>query len=80
MQIVFWADIELGGFQMFERLQAIFSSLCPMRMSGEDVISHHLTGLKRTEHSLREVPAVPDSGKYPLFYPAVENIGVWCYN
>ena len=35
---------------MFERLQAIFPSLLPMRMSAENVESLHSTGLKRPEH------------------------------
>ena len=74
IQIVFWADIDLGGFQMFERLQAIFSSLSPMRMSGEDVVAHHSTGLKRSEHYLSEVQAALDCGKYPLFHTAMKKI------
>ena len=40
---------------MFERLQAIFPSLLPMRMSAEDVESLHSTGLKRPEHYLGEI-------------------------
>ena len=34
MQIRFWADIDLGGFCMFENLQTVFPQLEPMRMEG----------------------------------------------
>lgn len=74
IQIVFWADIDLGGFQMFERLQAIFPSLCPMRMSEEDVVSHHANGLKRSERYLSEVQSALNNGKYPLFHAAMKKI------
>ena len=73
-QVVFWADIDLGGFRMFERLQAIFPALSPMRMSGEDVEAHHLTGLKRPEHYLHDVQTALDCGKYPLFCAAMRKI------
>lgn len=74
IQIVFWADIDLGGFQMFERLQAIFPSLCPMRMSEEDVVSHYANGLKRSERYLSEVQSALNNGKYPLFHAAMKKI------
>ena len=72
--IVFWADIDLGGFRMFERLQAFFPSLLPMRMSAEDVESLHSTGLKRPERYLGEIQAAIDGGKYPLFHEAMKKI------
>ena len=37
MQIRFWADIDLGGFCMFENLQTVFPQLEPMRMEGRFV-------------------------------------------
>lgn len=74
VQIVFWADIDLGGFRMFEQLQKIFPTLLPMRMSGEDVTAHHSTGLKRSENYLNEIRITLDNRKYPLFQVAMENI------
>ena len=74
VQIVFWADIDLGGFQMFERLQAIFPSLCPMRMTEEDVVSYHANGMKRSERYLSEVQTALNNGKYPLFHAAMKKI------
>lgn len=73
-QVTFWADIDLGGFRMFEHLQMIFPRLSPMRMSGEDVSFHHLNGLKRSECYLDQVRAAMDGGKYPLFRAAMEKI------
>lgn len=73
-ETVFWADIDLGGFQMFEQLKAIFPALTPMRMSAEDVITHHATGLKRPDHYLKTVQAALDCNKYPLFHMSLEKI------
>ena len=61
IDVVFWADIDLGGFRMFEQLQTIFPSLLPMRMSSEDVINHYVTGLKRSENYLNEVQTALDT-------------------
>ena len=47
MQIRFWADIDLGGFCMFENLQTVFPQLEPMRMEGRFVEQYHKNGLKR---------------------------------
>lgn len=71
---VFWADIDLGGFQMFERLKEIFPTLTPMRMSAEDVIAHHEAGLVRSAHYLETVQAALASGQYPTFHRAMEKI------
>lgn len=70
----FWADIDLGGFQMFEQLKMIFPTLIPMRMSAEDVTAHHVTGLKRSEHYLKTVEAAFACGKYPFFHMAMRKI------
>lgn len=74
IETVFWADIDLGGFQMFERLKAIFPTLTPMRMSAEDVIAHHGTGLVRSEHYLKTVRAALACDQYPLFHMAMKKI------
>lgn len=73
-ETVFWADIDLGGFRMFERLKAIFPTLTPMRMSAEDVTAHHVTGLVRSEHYLKTVEAALACGEYPLFHMAMKKI------
>lgn len=73
-ETVFWADIDLGGFQMFERLKAIFPTLTPMRMSAEDVTAHRKTGLVRSEHYLKTVRAALACDQYPLFHMAMKKI------
>lgn len=73
-EIVFWADIDLGGFQMFERLKVIFPTLTPMRMSAEDVTAHHVTGLVRSEQYLKTVQASLACDQYPLFHMAMKKI------
>ncbi len=72
--VVFWADIDLGGFQMFEGLQRIFPQLSPMRMSAEDVVTHHVNGLKRPKPYLEQVRTAVESEKYPYFRKAMEKI------
>lgn len=73
-ETVFWADIDLGGFQMFERLKAIFPTLTPMRMSAKDVTAHHGTGLVRSEQYLKTVQTALACNQYPLFRMAMEKI------
>lgn len=73
-ETVFWADIDLGGFQMFERLKAIFPTLTPMRMSAEDVTAHHGTGLVRSEQYLKTVQTALACNQYPLFRMAMKKI------
>ena len=73
-ETVFWADIDLGGFQMFERLKGIFPTLTPMRMSAEDVTTYHGTGLVRSEHYLKTVQTALACDQYPIFHMAMKKI------
>lgn len=70
----FWADIDAGGFQMFDNLQKIISSVLPMRMSGELVEKFHEHGLMRSKEYLSELAADLKSGRYLLFKDAIEKI------
>lgn len=54
-EVYFWADIDLGGFQMFSQLQRIIPQVLPMRMSENDVISHFSHGLSRTNDYLERL-------------------------
>ncbi len=74
MQIRFWADIDTGGFRMFNRLQELIPSLTPMRMSGECVDLFHEHGLERSEEYLTSLHEDMETGKYPLFQDAIERI------
>lgn len=74
IEISFWADIDLGGFKMFEKLQAIFPTLVPMRMGAEEVEKFHLTGKERNEDYLAQLNACLKENKFPLFSRAIEQI------
>lgn len=74
VDIAFWADIDMGGFQMFERLQKIFPQLRPMRMSGSDVDQYAQFGLSRSKAYLISLQDALIKGEFPLFRDAVERI------
>lgn len=70
----FWADIDLGGFQMFSHLQQLIPELQPMRMSGEDVALHWRNGLKRPEEYLDHLRQALSEKVYPMFDSAIREI------
>ena len=70
----FWADIDLGGFRMFRRLQELIPSLRPMRMSGECVDSFREHGLKRSDEYLAAMKKEAAEVNYQLFQDAIEKI------
>lgn len=73
-QVFFWADIDLGGFQMFSRLQTLFPELLPLRMSGADVAAHWGNGLSRSEEYLEQLKQALEKQEYPLFEDAIQKI------
>lgn len=72
--VFFWADIDLGGFQMFAQLQQLIPSLKPLRMSGSDVEKYHATGLIRPTSYLDDLKAALAHQEYPLFTEAIQEI------
>lgn len=74
MQIRFWADIDLGGFCMFENLQTVFPQLEPMRMEGRFVEQYHKNGLKRPEQYLKKLKEERNAGRHTLFVDAIDKI------
>ena len=72
--IRFWADIDKGGFQMFQQLQELIPALVPMRMSGEFVDKFHEHGLVRSKEYLSALKTDLNNGKHLLFKDAVEKI------
>ena len=63
----FWADIDLGGFRMFEQLAALFPNLSPFRMSPEDVAHYKEHGLARSERYLATLEQLLRTDRYPRF-------------
>lgn len=53
--VFFWADIDLGGFQMYEHLTRIIPRVRPMRMTGQDVAVYHHQGLPRPAEYLQNL-------------------------
>ncbi len=74
IKMQFWADIDMGGFQMFNHLQKRIPSLVPMRMSGKFVDAYRQNGLVRPEPYLSKLQAGRQNGEYPLFEDAIEKI------
>ena len=72
--VFFWADIDLGGFQMFAQLQQLIPSLKPLRMSGSDVDKYHTTGLTRSAPYLDHLKSALAHQEYPLFTEAIQEI------
>lgn len=72
--VFFWADIDLGGFQMFAQLQQLIPSLKPLRMSGSDVDKYHTTGLTRSASYLNDLKSALKHQEYPLFTEAIQEI------
>ena len=72
--IRFWADIDMGGFQMFQQLQELIPALVPMRMSGEFVDKFHEHGLARSKEYLSALKTDLKTGKYLLFQDAIGKI------
>lgn len=72
--VYFWADIDLGGFQMYAKLQKLIPSVTPMRMSGNDVRTHHKNGLERSAGYMEIVKATLKSQEYALFEDAILEI------
>ena len=72
--VFFWADIDLGGFQMFAQLQQLIPSLKPLRMFGSDVDKYHATGLIRSASYLDDLKAALAHQEYPLFTEAIQEI------
>ena len=72
--IRFWADIDKGGFQMFQQLLELIPALVPMRMAGEFVDKFHQHGLVRSKEYLSALKTDLNNGKYLLFQDAIERI------
>ena len=74
IKVQFWADIDMGGFRMFEHLQSLIPHLQPMRMSGNFVEKYHQNGLVRPEKYLFKLKTDMQDGEYPLFVDAINEI------
>ncbi len=72
--VFFWADIDLGGFRMFSRLQQLIPTLQPMGMGEAEVVRFASCGLIRSEAYLNKLRQVQTRKEFYLFRPAIEAI------
>ena len=59
---------------MYAKLQKLIPSVTPMRMSGNDVRTHHKNGLERSKGYMEIVKATLKSQEYALFEDAILEI------
>ncbi|MCL2046335.1 MAG: DUF2220 domain-containing protein [Oscillospiraceae bacterium] len=74
IDVYFWADIDLGGFRMFYKLEKIFPKLRPMRMLAIDVTIHAHQGLVRSEQYLHTLRGVLERNEHPIFNDSIREI------
>jgi hypothetical protein len=74
IEVLFWGDIDLGGFQMFAQLQAIIPTLKPMRMSAEVVNQFHEQGLARPQAYLDRLKDALKNNQYPMFSDVIQTV------
>lgn len=73
-KVYFWADIDLGGFRMFDRLQSMIPSVSPMRMSADEIRKYAPYGLARSDEYLQTLQQAFETHAFPLFSSAIEEI------
>lgn len=73
-RVLFWGDIDLGGFQMFFHLREIFPSAVPMRMGVQEVRSYASMGLARTDEYLDRLSDCLSEDQYAIFRDAIREI------
>lgn len=70
----FWGDIDLGGFQMFEQLQAVFPTIQPMRMSAQEYEKYKSCGLQRKKEYLNHMKRDWETGRFQAFQDVIPRI------
>ena len=63
----FWADIDLGGFQMFSQLQSLVPGLRPMRMGPAELRRYRDAGLVHDEDYFQTMEEACQEGRFPQF-------------
>ena len=74
INVFFWADIDIGGFRMFNKLSKIFSNIVPMRMSENEVKAYVKYGLTRENPYLKKLEALLECPDYHIFTNTIKMI------
>lgn len=74
-KVRFWADIDLGGFNMFVRLKKIiFSDLEPLNMDIKNFEKHKAMGLERSSDYLKKLSKLKDKPEYSMYFDVIDAI------
>lgn len=65
--VYLWADIDLGGFRMFNTLKCLVPQVRPWRMEAKDVERFAAFGLKRTEKYWTKLQSLQNKAEYGIF-------------
>lgn len=68
----FWADIDLGGFKMFEQLKSLVPDLVPWKMGATEVERYASLGLKRNNRYMKELESYLASPNGALFADTIK--------
>lgn len=73
-QQFFWADIDLGGFRMFDHLKNLVPGLLPWKMDMAEVTQYATFGLKRSESYMKELEHLLGEPEGALFADAIKTL------
>lgn len=74
-KVLFWADIDLGGFNMFVRLKKnIFLTLEPLNMDIKSFEKYKAMGLERGSDYLKKLSKLKAKPEYSMFFEVIDAI------
>lgn len=75
MNVYFWGDIDLGGFNMYVRLKEnIIPNLKPLNMGLNEYRKYLYSGLNKEDKYLNVLKKRLDNDKYAIFYDVINDI------
>ena len=71
---MFWADIDLGGFLMFDRLKRLLPDLQPYKMFARDYNKYKDSGLTHSESYFKKLLEIKNQERFSIFLEVIELI------
>ncbi len=72
VQVFYWGDIDMGGFNMFCRLREnIFPDLLPYNMDTQCFERYKTNGLQRNSSYLNKIAELKKNERYAVFYDVI---------